>query len=342
MKITDLYSKEWDFLFPRIEKNNLPHAILMSGQKGIGKYLFAEYLAQFLLCENEEKLTKQKPCGKCQGCLWFLKKQHPDFRQVLPTILQPDPDSKKAPSPYILIEQMRALTDFLVLSTHRQGLRIVLIYPAEAMNLNAANAILKSLEEPIPNTLFILITHQKERLLPTILSRCQELHFQTPDFEKSLEYLKENKNDDIEKNKMALAFFSGAPILAETELKQGFLNKEWLKELIKILNKGSKVDPIASAKIFEKMLRDKNLDLFKFMDAAQKWLIDLILLKFTQKNRFFIQYTESQIKLNYYFALDKALSFYPQFLQKKQQLSQPLNPKLFLEEFFLQYRALFL
>ncbi len=141
---------------------------------------------------------------------------------------------------------------------------------------------------------------------------------------------------------MALAFFSGAPILAETELKQGFLNKEWLKELIKILNKGSKVDPIASAKIFEKMLRDKNLDLLKFMDAAQKWLIDLILLKFTQKNRFFIQYTESQIKLNYYFALDKALYFYPQFLQKKQQLAQPLNPKLFLEEFFLQYRALFL
>lgn len=336
MKITDLYSKEWHFLIQMVENGKLPHAILMSGQKGIGKYLFAERFVNYLLCESDKK-----PCGKCQGCLWFLKNQHPDFKRVLPAILQPEIDSKKNPSPYILVEQLRALSDFLCLSTHRQGLRIVLIYPAEAMNINAANAILKSLEEPISNTLFLLITNQKERLLPTIKSRCQELHFQTPNFENALNYLIDNK---IEKEKatLALSFFSGAPILAETELKNGFLNKEWLKELLKILNNGAKIDPVLSAKIFDKMLRDKHIDLQRLTDAFQKWLVDLILLKFTQKNRFFIQSIDTQKVLNTRLSTDKILRFYPQFLVKKQQLAQPLNPKLFLESLFLQYRALFL
>lgn len=335
MKITELYSKEWQFLTQIAEKRNLPHAILISGQRGIGKYLFAHQFVQYLFCESE-----QKPCGKCQGCLWFLKGQHPDFRSVLPTALQPDADGKKNPSNSILIEQLRALSDFLCLSTHRQGLRIVLIYPAEAMNLNAANAILKSLEEPIPNTLFLLITHQKERLLPTIKSRCQELHFATPNFQNALNYL--TQNFEKEKATLALSFFSGAPILAATELKGGFFNKEWLKELIKILNCGSQTDPVAATKVFDKMLRDKTIDLQRLTDAIQKWLVDLILLKFTNHNRFFVQSIDQQKSLNTRLSLDKMMRFYPQFLAKKQQLSQPLNPKLFLESFFLQYRTLFL
>lgn len=331
--ISLLYSQEWNHL---IMRKNLPHAILISGQKGVGQYEFASLFAQYLLCENEFK--KDKACGHCQACLWCLKKQHPDLRELLPANLMEQTDLKKNPSAFILIEQVRQIADFLYLSTHRQGLRIVLIYPAESMNINSANAILKSLEEPIPNTLFLLATQQKEKLLPTIQSRCQELHLKTPAFETALNYLKEN-HFDLKKARDALSFFSGAPILAEQALKKGFFETEWLNELIKNLNQGLQINPFQAAKLLDKILKEKTIDLIQLADALQKWLFDLILLNFTGTNRFYQQqiHMQKNLKIN----LHRLILFYEHFLKQKKQLSQPLNAKLFLERFFFNYQTLF-
>jgi len=156
-------------------RSRLPHAILLKGPQGIGKFDFAKNLAQSLLCE--QPLTDGLACQNCPSCLWFQQETHPDFR-----LLQPDSLSdleegeereagKKKPSQQISVDQIRGLANFANLSSHRGGHRVVLIHPAEAMNTNAANALLKTLEEPSdhfgqPQTAAI-ITHYSESLHDT-------------------------------------------------------------------------------------------------------------------------------------------------------------------------------
>src|SRR5205814_1439032 len=115
-----------------------------------------------------------KPCGQCAACQWFIRGNHPDFRALYPAHLDEQQaeqekagqengagDKKsKAPSKEIRIEQIRALIEFANLGSHRRGLRIALLYPAGALNLPAANALLKILEEPPATMLFVLIAHQ--------------------------------------------------------------------------------------------------------------------------------------------------------------------------------------
>lgn len=140
-------------------RSRLPHAILFHGAEGIGKTVFAEAFAAALLCEA--LLPDGHACGSCLSCGWFSQYSHPDYRRVRPELLDDDDveesddgDAKKpakaakAPSREIRIEQVRALSNFMNLSTHRHGNRVVLLYPAEALNTASANALLKTLEEP--------------------------------------------------------------------------------------------------------------------------------------------------------------------------------------------------
>ena len=171
----------WDGLQRRLA--SLPHALLIHGPQGVGKLALAEHLAQSLLCESEDR--RKAPCGACDGCRWFLAGSHPDFRRVEPEALarRPaagedeeapagGPASTRKPSNEIRIEQIRGLDGFLNHQSHRGGRRIALVHPAEAMNVNAANALLKSLEEPPGSAAFILVSHRAARLPATIRSRC--------------------------------------------------------------------------------------------------------------------------------------------------------------------------
>ncbi len=168
-------------------KATLPGALLLQGRGGVGKFHLAYTLAQALLCESP--LDSGEPCEHCGACNWFKIGGHPDFRLLEPEAQNAAADStdetaeqepiKKATDKkarqFITIAQIRELADFVNLTTHRNGLRIILVHPAEAMNVHAANALLKTLEEPPPGTLFILVSHQPQRLLPTVRSRGQKL-----------------------------------------------------------------------------------------------------------------------------------------------------------------------
>ena len=164
-------------------RTRLPHAILFHGAEGTGKLAFVEKFAQSLLCESP--LHNGHACGTCAACGWFLQYGHPDYRRVRPEVLDEgdadentasdeEPIAKKSatstrnPSKDIRIEQVRSLATFMNVSTHRSGLRVVLLYPAEALNSASANALLKTLEEPPSDTIFLLISHRPERLRPTI------------------------------------------------------------------------------------------------------------------------------------------------------------------------------
>lgn len=166
-------------------ESKLPHALLFYGPAGTGVETFAESFAKARLCENRQ--PDGNACGECQSCHWFDQNSHPDFRQILPETLEiakglDDPERKtdddggvsekktREPSKKIGIERIRSLADFINISTHRGGLRVVFVYPAEAMTTESSSSLLKMLEEPPANTLFILTTNHLDALLPTILS----------------------------------------------------------------------------------------------------------------------------------------------------------------------------
>ncbi|OZA07197.1 MAG: DNA polymerase III subunit delta', partial [Methylotenera sp. 17-45-7] len=166
-------------------RSKLHHAFLMYGRAGVGKYDFALNFSQSLLCPNKNETGYA--CQQCASCHWFSDESHPDFRLITPEqndSADEDVSSAKKTKKktQISVAQIRELSDFLSLSSHQSsGLRIVLIHPAEALNLAAANALLKMLEEPAPDVVFILIAHQLQRLLPTVLSRCQKIKMPIPD-----------------------------------------------------------------------------------------------------------------------------------------------------------------
>jgi DNA polymerase-3 subunit delta' len=207
-------------------RERLPHALLVYGPQGVGKLALAERLAQLLLCEHKDQSAR--PCGQCDGCRWYLAGNHPDFRRVEPEAIAkvPAPTEEegeegseptaparrtKAPSIVISVDQVRALADFLNLRSHRNGPRVALVHPAEDLYPNAANALLKSLEEPPAGAMFILVSHRPARLLPTVRSRCVGVPVPIPPTDVARRWLQMQGAENAER---WLAFAGGAPLQA--------------------------------------------------------------------------------------------------------------------------------
>jgi DNA polymerase-3 subunit delta' len=193
-----------------------PHALLVHGARGTGKLALAERVAQFLLCEAAER----RPCGRCEGCRWFAAGSHPDFRRLEPEALAKEPPPEEGgeaptkrtkPSTEIKVEQVRELAAFLNIGSHRAGRRVALIHPAEDMNPNAANALLKGLEEPPPSAVFLLVSHRPSQLLPTTRSRCVAVAVPVPSRPVALAWLAEQ---GVKNPERWLAYAGGAPLRA--------------------------------------------------------------------------------------------------------------------------------
>ncbi|HEY2274664.1 MAG TPA: DNA polymerase III subunit delta' [Steroidobacteraceae bacterium] len=144
----------------------LPHALLIHAAPGAGGDWLAHWAARLALCER----SGDAPCGECHACRRALAWQHPDLTRVSPL-----EDSRQ-----IRIEQLRDLAAELALTSHAGGYKIGVLDPADSMNRFAANALLKTLEEPPPRTLLVLVASQPSRLPPTVLSRCQRLTVRAP------------------------------------------------------------------------------------------------------------------------------------------------------------------
>ncbi len=152
------------------------HAYLLHGPAGIGKRLLAEQLMALLLCQRP---VEARACGECKACQLLAAQTHPDHYA-----LEPEEVDKA-----IRVDQVRDLVGFVTQTAQLGGRKVILLEPAEAMNLNAANALLKSLEEPSGDTVLLLISHQPSRLLPTIKSRCVQQACPLPGRQQSLDWL---------------------------------------------------------------------------------------------------------------------------------------------------------
>lgn len=177
----------------------LGHAYLIQGQKGLGKESLAKNFSAYLFCQKSEK---QAACGDCQACHLFSAGTHPDFKYI----------ALEEPSKQIKIEQVRDSRAFLANTPLMGKYKILLIHSAEKMNINAANALLKNLEEPAPGTLLFLLSHQPGLLIPTIRSRCQQIKISRPNEELALQWLQKYISEEQARECLELTF--GAPLQA--------------------------------------------------------------------------------------------------------------------------------
>ena len=185
------------------------HAYLLHGPQGIGKRALAERLMARLLCQQPQGLDA---CGHCKSCLLLKAGSHPDN-----FVLEPEEVDKP-----IKIDQVRELVSFVVQTAQQGGRKVVLIEPVEAMNVNAANALLKSLEEPSGDTVLLLVSHQPSRLLPTLKSRCQQVACPQPSQAQSQAFLTDALPDvTSEERHELLTLAAGSPLMAMSLQGQG-------------------------------------------------------------------------------------------------------------------------
>ncbi|GAB4507777.1 MAG: DNA polymerase III subunit delta' [Sulfuricaulis sp.] len=188
--------------------DQLPHGLLLQGRPGLGKHAFAVQLAQALLCEQP---LAGVACGKCHGCHLFSVGTHPDLSGVGLV------DDAKS----ITVDQIRVLGDFLSLRPHTATRKVVVISPAEAMNINAANSLLKLLEEPPLGSMLLLVTSHPARLPATIRSRCSRLLFRLPVPSVGQAWLR-TRPETRNQSSQLLDLAGGAPLLAEILVQEEF------------------------------------------------------------------------------------------------------------------------
>ncbi len=326
-------------------RQRLPHAILFHGAEGIGKIDFAERFAQSLLCDTP--LEGGHACGNCAACGWFTQYSHPDYRRVRPEVLEQgegdeegaeaaEPAAKKtasasrAPSKDIRIEQIRSLASFMNVSTHRAGLRVVALYPAEALNSASANALLKTLEEPPSDTVFLLVAHRIERLLPTILSRCRKIALGMPAPSEALAWLQVQQVADAER---WLAEQGGAPLSALAASQDG--TAEARDDLLMQLARPDAAGALGVAERLQKT------PLALLVAWQQRWLYDLFSCKLSGRVRYYPRHQKALAAL----AAKVSVSRLQQALRdagaRRAVADHPLSGRLFIEDMLLDYVCIF-
>ncbi|OQW67964.1 MAG: DNA polymerase III subunit delta' [Proteobacteria bacterium ST_bin12] len=311
------------------QRATLPHALLIRGSAGIGKQDFALELARSLLCNVP---IETHACGECASCLWFKEMHHPDFRLISPEdaeLSEDTPKKKATKKSQISVAQIRQLIDYLSLSQHQaSGYRVILISPAETLNIASANALLKMLEEPPANTLFLLVTNQPQRLLATITSRCQAIDMPLPSKQDALSWVKEQNVSNAE---AALDYAGGAPLIA----LQGAAHNDLTNDLIKQLTLGAKLQPFMCAPIL------LSLGMERAIDTLQKWIFDLTAYKLSQKSQYHAQHINALQALCKSVNLNLLLNFQQKLVEAKKMANHPLSNEMQLENMLLNYTKIF-
>lgn len=302
-------------------------ALLLAGPRGVGKGALALAWARALLCEAP--LTDGAACGQCPACHWFDTGGHPDFRLVtLQEKTGKEGETRMATA--IEVDQAREAVDYVQLSTYRAGFRVVLVNPADSLNLAAANALLKVLEEPPLNTVFVLVSDQPRRLLPTIRSRCTRLDIGLPPVDQSAQWLAGQGVDDA-LNLLALS--GGTPLDAQRWAVSGELDER--RSVLEGLARPDQLDPVTLGD------RWKAVSPQTWHNVAYKWLGDLLAVKLQGRVQFNRDFTEVLARLGEKADLAKLLALAKTQANEGRTLAHPLNRSLQLQAWLIQYRHVF-
>ena len=302
-------------------------ALLLAGPRGVGKGALALAWAQALLCEAPQ--PDGTACGSCPACHWFDTGGHPDFRLVtLQEKTGKEGETRMATA--IEVDQAREAVDYVQLSTYRAGFRVVLVNPADSLNIAAANALLKVLEEPPLNTVFVLVSDQPRRLLPTIRSRCTRLDIGLPPVRMAETWLAEQGVDDA----MTLLALSGGTPLDAQRWADG-IELDERQGVLEGLSNPDRLDPVTLGD------RWKNVSPQTWHNVAYKWLGDLLAVKLQGKVRFNADFAEVLARLGKTADLAKLLALARVQANEGRTLAHPLNRSLQLEAWLIQYRHVF-
>ena len=201
-------TSNWQNLTSSRENKRLGHGLLFHGPAGIGKKEFAKEFAHWLMCEQP---LPDKSCGSCKSCMLINADSNPDLLTLYP--------EEKGKS--IKVDQVRELIQKVSLTSHSHGYRVIIIAPADALNLSASNSLLKTLEEPPENTVLILVSDKPSKLMATIRSRTHMVRFDLPSEDQSLKWLNQQ---NVDKAELALKLSAGAPLAAAVMAKDDGLS----------------------------------------------------------------------------------------------------------------------
>lgn len=309
------------------DRERMPHALLLHGPAGVGKFDLALALGQWILCEQPGAAGA---CGQCDACNWFEQGNHPDFRRVEPLEAETEAGETaakpaKKPRQIINVDAVRAVTDFLGLTAHRGGWRCAVIHPAEWMNGAAANALLKTLEEPPPKVLLILVSHQPGRMLPTVLSRCRKVPVGLPKPEAALAWL---GRQGLVGPETLLAEAGGAPLAAlaygdpvRGEQRDTFLDR---------LARPAELDACALAQAYQPLLAEA-------WGWLTRWVHDVAAQHLAGTARYFPGRTAATARLGQQVDPAALLAFQRELSDAARWLRHPLNSQLLLESWLIRY-----
>jgi DNA polymerase-3 subunit delta' len=302
-------------------------ALLLAGPRGVGKGALAQAWAQALLCEAPQ--PDGASCGSCPACHWFETGAHPDFRLVtLQEKTGKEGETRMATA--IEVDQARDAVDFVQLSTYRAGFRVVLVNPADSLNLAAANALLKVLEEPPLNTVFVLVSDQPRRLLPTIRSRCTRVDIGLPPIELAAQWLAEQGVDDAAN---LLALSGGTPLDAQRWAESGELDER--RAVLDSLAYPDRLDAVTLSE------RWKAVSPQAWHNLAYKWLGDLLAVRLQGRVQFNRDFADVLVRLGSRADLTKLLALARAQANEGRILAHPLNRALQLQAWLIQYRHVF-
>ena len=239
-----------------LAQGRLPHALLITGLPGLGKDALADAIVRQLLCAATT--LEAGPCGSCAACAQINAGSHPDYINV-----RPEEDAS-----VIKVDQIRQLSEKLSLSSHQGGYQVAVLNPAETMNLNAANSLLKTLEEPSDNTVLILISARPAQLPATVRSRCQQVRVEVPDSKVALDWLQEQGHGEAAQTYLQLAH--GAPLeaLKQAQVDSIGARRERFNALVGILE-----NRVSALTVAQGWSKDEDMQGIRWM---REWLMDLL------------------------------------------------------------------
>jgi len=304
----------WDQLVTTRNKQHLPHALLLSGASGMGKSVFAKALVDSLLCE--QPLGNYQACRKCKSCKVHHAGAHPDYREVILT----------ADKTQIVVDQIRNLNDFLHTSRSYQAYRVVFINPAEALNINAANSLLKSLEEPANGSVIVLLTSQLSSLLPTIKSRCQQLQLPLPNKKAALAWLTQQQTKHKPEDLLEMA--GGRPLTALEldEAKHYESREEFSRDISATL--------LQQKTIIEVSKKWQNTSKQELLDWQIYWVQQLIKQSFSKHQKRHLLNTIKSYDIN------KLWLLHDELIKFREIAHTSLNNQLFVENMLLSWLKL--
>ncbi|NTV93863.1 MAG: DNA polymerase III subunit delta' [Thiobacillus sp.] len=305
------------------DRARLPHALLLHGPRGTGKREFVADLAKWLLCEAP---GPEGACDGCKSCGWFDQGGHPDFKLIEPAAeAGKEEEPGKKGGKYITINEIRQLSDFLGLVSHQGGWRVVVIQPAEQLNAAAANALLKTLEEPPANVLIALVAHQPRRLPATVRSRCRKLAVGLPGREQARDWL---AGQGMREPMAMLDEVGGAPLLAIE-----YAEPERLARRARFLAAVAKPSPDGLSRLAQES--QQRVD--ECWGWLTRWLYDLLAVQGNGPVRYF---PESEPVLRHLAAKARPASLWQcqqEVVAAGRWLRHPLNGQLLLESWLLSY-----